>query len=83
MSLHLEPDAAPTASQWRELVEVLDGHQARWMLWEAEPLAATRTRLEAMGVGVVVFEPLGNATAAGDYLTGMRDNARRLEAAYK
>ena len=50
VSLHLEPDAAPTASQWRELAEVLEDHPARWMLWEAEPLVGTRTRLEAMGV---------------------------------
>ena len=83
VSLHLEPDEEPTGSQWRELAEALEEHPARWMLWEAEPLAATRTRLEELGVGVLVFNPLGNAPAAGDYLSEMRENAGRLEAAYR
>ncbi len=82
-SVHFEPGDAPTAAQWRGLAELLKTHPARWMLWEAEPLSETRARLEDMGIGVLVFEPLANAPAEGDYLSGMRANADRLEAAYR
>ena len=81
--LHLEPDEAPTEAEWRELGRVLKEHPAALMLWEAEPLPAIRTRLEGLGIRAVVFEPLGQAPAEGDYLTGMRANLARLEATFR
>lgn len=83
ISFHLEPDEAPTEAEWRELGSVGEEHPAAVMLWEAEPLPAIRTRLEELGIRAVAFEPLGNAPAEGDYLTGMRANLARLEAAFR
>ena len=59
----------------------MESHRARWMLWKAEPLKPTAQRLAALGVGVVVFEPCGNAPPTGDLLTVMQDNLRRVESA--
>jgi zinc transport system substrate-binding protein len=81
-SLHWEPTEAPDAAGWAQLEEKLAGHPANWMLWEAEPLAETRTELERRGIGTVVFTPLGAAPASGDYLTAMNENAARLESAF-
>ena len=64
---------------WEELVEILADHPARWMIWEGQPLAETVEKLEAMGVGSVVFEPCGNRPPQGDYLTVMARNLDSLE----
>jgi zinc transport system substrate-binding protein len=77
-SVHFEPDEMPDAKGWSELAALLRDHPAKWMLWEGEPLAKTATRLEEMGVRVVVFDPCGNAPAQGDFLTVMRRNLANL-----
>jgi zinc transport system substrate-binding protein len=78
-SVHFEPDAFPDEKSWRELEELLREHPARWMLWEGEPLEETATRLQELGVGIVVFEPCGNRPATGDYLVVMRENVEGLK----
>jgi zinc transport system substrate-binding protein len=80
-SVHFEPDEPPDEKGWRHLEGILKTHPARWMLWEGEPLASTRDRLGALGIGLIVFDPCSNTLAAGDFLTVMQDNARRVEAA--
>jgi zinc transport system substrate-binding protein len=80
-SLHWEPDVAPAESEWRGLEAALAEHPAGWMIWEAPPLSSTRERLAALGIGVVVYSPCSNVPRAGDWLSVMLDNAKRLAAA--
>ncbi len=80
-SVHFEPDEVPTAGGWRDLAALMQGHSADWMLWEGRPLDETRARLAGdYGVGSVVFAPVGNRPASGDYLDAMRANVEALEA---
>ena len=79
-SVHWEPDQLPDAKMWHELENLLEVHSATVMIWEAEPLEATATRLEASSLRSVVFAPGGNTPPAGDWLAVMQDNAARLEA---
>jgi len=78
-SVHFEPDELPDEKSWRELEELLREHPAKLMLWEGQPLEETATRLQEMGVGIVVFDPCGNRPAAGDYLAIMRNNVESLK----
>lgn len=80
-SVHFEPDEPPDEDGWRQLQGILTSHPARLMLWEKEPLSATAERLAALGIDPVVFDPCAGRPAAGDFLTVMRDNARRVAAA--
>ena len=82
-SLHWEPDELPDESMWWELRKLLPTHPARLMLWEAEPLAATRPRLRILGVRSVVYAPCGNTPAEGDWLEVMIQNTSRLESILK
>jgi zinc transport system substrate-binding protein len=51
-------------------------------LWEAEPSAENRERLEQLGVKSAVFDPCGNRPAAGDFLAVMSDNVANMAGAY-
>lgn len=81
-SLHWEPDAEPSERQWRELEKLLDEHPAKWIVWEAEPLPRVARRLEELGVKSVVFSPCANRVVGGDFLSEVRANVDRLEAAW-
>lgn len=76
-----EPDVTPDEDDWRDLDALADAGGARWMLWEDEPTAATRSGLAERGIGVVVVRPLGNRPGDGDYLDGMRANVAAIERA--
>jgi zinc transport system substrate-binding protein len=78
-ALHWEPDQPPSPKQWSELGALLEQHRAAVMLWEDEPLPATRDRLKQLGIEVVVFRPMGNRPADGDFLSGMSANIDRLK----
>jgi zinc transport system substrate-binding protein len=78
MSVHWEPDEAPTAEQWSELDELLKKHKAKWMIWEGDPKPDVVARLREMGVESIVFRPCGNEPEDGDYLTTMNQNLQRL-----
>jgi len=78
-SVHFEPDEDPDAQGWQALDEILAEHPARWMLWEAEPLATTAEKLEERGVASVVFDPCGNVPEEGDFLTVMQRNLSSLQ----
>ncbi len=82
-SLHWEPDVLPDDREWEKLVALLGEHPARWILWEDEPLSETVRRLEALGVRSVVYAPCANTPPRGDFLSVMRDNLARLEAALR
>ena len=80
-SVHWEPDQPPTEPMWRELEELIADHEAHWMVWEGEPMDATVERLEAMGIGSVVYTPCASAPREGDFLSVMRENAAGLDEA--
>ena len=80
-SLTWEPDADPGESGWQGLDSLLGERPARWMLWEARPLDSTAAKLEARGVGVVVFDVAANRPDVGDFLSMMRTNLEALNRA--
>jgi zinc transport system substrate-binding protein len=80
VSVHWEPDEMPDEASWRELEGILARHPARFMIWEGPPLDEAARRLEAIGVGSVVFSPCGNTPPGGDYLSTMRANLTNLRA---
>ncbi len=81
-SIHWEPDESPSDGQWSELGELLEGHPAKWMIWEAPPQSETEEELHRRGVICIVFYPCGNLPPNGDYLQTMKDNIERLQAAF-
>ena len=80
-SVHFEPDEEPSNAAYAELRALVKEHPASLMLWEAEPLASTRAKLRSMGIASVVFDPLSQPPARGDFVSGMQDNAKRLACA--
>jgi zinc transport system substrate-binding protein len=82
-AVHWEPDEMPSETEWKKLAELNARHPAKVMIWEEAPLPAVATRLRAMGIEPVAFETCANAPASGDYLSTMKANARRFEAALK
>ncbi len=81
-SVHWEPDVEPSAREWGRFEALLEEHPARWMVWEGEPLAPVRARLEELGVTSVVFDPCGNVPESGDFVSAMGANVERLEATW-
>lgn len=59
-SLMWEPDTAPNEAQWRELEMLRNQQRTQWMIWEAEPMAASVERLAESGIGSLVFDPCAN-----------------------
>ncbi|MCP3869677.1 MAG: zinc ABC transporter substrate-binding protein [Gammaproteobacteria bacterium] len=80
-SLHWEPHKEPDAGQWALLQEIATTSGSRLMIWESDPLTRTRDRLHALGIQVVVFDPMANQPKEGDFLSGMERNVRSLEEA--
>jgi len=81
-SVHWEPDETPSDHQWDELAGLLDEHAATLMIWEGEPLQATVSRLEDMGVQSVVFSPSANRPEEGSFVTVIDGNVAALEQAF-
>lgn len=77
-SLHWEPNEMAEDDEWSSLEELVKTHPARFILWEGDPDEAIAARLEGLGLDSVVFYPLGNRPADGDYLSGMEANIARL-----
>lgn len=77
-AVHWEPREEPSGEQLQELRSILADHPARWMIWEAEPLAATVQHLQELGIESVVYEPGANRPGGGDLLTVMQANAVAL-----
>ncbi|HVR30519.1 MAG TPA: metal ABC transporter substrate-binding protein [Thermoanaerobaculia bacterium] len=81
-SLHWDPSEVPGHFAWAAFEEKLEGHPARFMVWEGEPVAETAVELERRGIQSLVFSPCATAPESGDYLSVMMDNIARLEAAF-
>jgi zinc transport system substrate-binding protein len=83
-SVSWEPGEAPLEMQWAELKALRAKHPADIMLWEAEPLDATRARLERDGIRLVVFNPCGNRAASDtNFMKVMRENIEALKMALR
>ena len=78
-----EPETVPSLRQWEELRRLLENHPASWMVWEGQPAAESVSRLEALGVGSLVFDPCATPPATGDFLTVMQANVEALAAAFQ
>ena len=48
------------------------------MIWEGEPNPRSVELLQTIGVRSVVFDPCGNITDDGDFLTAMKRNKEAL-----
>ena len=79
-STHWEPDIEPGTREWIEFGNLLRQHPAKLMIWEDSPLDQVRQKLEQMSIRVVVFDPVGNVPAMGDYFTVMERNLLGLRA---
>ncbi len=82
-SVDWEPDAVPSAAQWEQLSALRRTYPAAWMIWEAEPAAATVATLAAMGIKSLVFNPCANVPERGDFLSVMRHNVANLTLAFR
>ena len=82
-AVHWEPDEMPTEAEWAKLTAMYAKHRAKVMIWEEYPLPAVAARLRGMGIEPVAFETCASAPASGDYLSAMKANASRFEAALK
>ena len=82
-AVHWEPDEMPTEAEWQKLKAMYAKHPARLMIWEEDPLPAVASRLRKMGIEPVAFETCANVPACGDYLSAMKANVKRLDAALK
>jgi zinc transport system substrate-binding protein len=80
-ALHWEPGGNPTQAEWAQLDALLESQPARIMLWEDEPTATTREQLERRGIKPVVFRPMGNRPASGDFVGNLQADIARLAAA--
>jgi zinc transport system substrate-binding protein len=78
-SVHWEPDEEPSIPDWIALQQIRAQHPASIMIWENQPLAPTAKRLSDAGIASVTFDTLANKPEQGDYLSGMRENAKQLE----
>jgi len=80
-SVHFEPDVMPDETQWNGLDHLLEHGGAKWMIWEAEPIAEIGNALNERGLGVIVIAPCSTPPSDGDYLDVMRRNATALRTA--
>jgi zinc transport system substrate-binding protein len=77
-SVHWEPEEIPSAKMWDELASLLEQHPAKWMIWEGKPVAQNVDRLSELGLQSTVFDPCGNTSEKGDYLTIMQQNIENV-----
>ncbi len=78
-SVHFEPDDMPDEAAWSALEQLVASHPARWMIWEGQPSDDIVDRLMSMGIGSVVYAPVGNRPAEGDFLAVMQQNILNLQ----
>ena len=82
-SVMWEPDQFPSTGQWSEFELALNNRPAKWMIWESEPKSEIVTRLRTLGVNGLVFDPMGNRSDGGDFLSVMQQNVENLERAFE
>jgi len=77
-SVHWEPDTEPGVKDWIDFQNLLRAHPAKLMIWEGQPSPAIIARLQKQGIQSVVFNPVANQDAAGDYFVAMRANLDQI-----
>jgi zinc transport system substrate-binding protein len=77
-SVHWEPDTEPGVKEWFDFQNLLRAHQAKLMIWEGQPSPVIIERLQDQGIQSVVFNPVANQDAAGDYFVVMSANLGRI-----
>ena len=77
-SVHWEPDEMPDEADWTELTAIQKEHPAMIMLWENEPDKAITLKLIHGSVSSVVFNPGGNKSDEGDWLSVIQANISQL-----
>lgn len=82
VNFHWEPGEMPDDKEWALFQERMEDAPAKWMLWEGEPSAETRQRLEMAGVMPILFPTHGGHPDTGDWLSLMQENADRLARAF-
>ncbi|MDA2918341.1 metal ABC transporter substrate-binding protein [Desulfobacterota bacterium AH_259_B03_O07] len=82
-SMHWEPDKMPSIDQWQKLINILETHPSKWMIWENTPINDTKERLESLGISSIVFNPSGNAPEKGDYMSVMYQNVENLSIVFE
>ncbi len=78
-AVHFEPGEPPADDGWHNLENLLEGHPAKWMLWEDAPIQETADRLRELGIESVVYNPCGNRPEEGDYVSVMQSNVAGVE----
>lgn len=78
-SVHWEPDTEPGVKEWVDFQNLLREHPAKLMIWEGQPSQLMIERLQRQGIKSVIFDPVANRAAGGDYLTIMNINLMQLE----
>ena len=78
-----EPEVPPDKQQWAELKRLLDGHPAKWMIWEGEPNQTTVKRLKSIGVSSLVFNPCANVPENDDFMGVMQRNIENMAAVFQ
>ncbi len=79
ISMHWEPDQQPGDKAWIDFSKTLRNHPARIMIWEDEPLATTRERIEAQGLTLIPYLTASNRPDKGDYFDVMASNLEHLK----
>ena len=79
-SMHWEPGEMPAETEWTKfrLARAAAPKPVAVMLWEGEPGAEIRAKLDAEGVRVVVFPPAGDG---GDFITAFARGVDAMSAA--
>ena len=77
--VHWEPEEVPTEAQMDDLKKLLSTHPAKWFVWEGEPAKESVTKIKALGLTSVVFDPCANTPDKGDWLEVMKDNVKGME----
>ena len=83
-SVHWEPGEMPADTEWTKfrLTRAAAPKPLAVMLWEGEPGDEIRAKLDAEGVKVLVFAPLGDPSfAGGDFIAYLRDRVAAMAAA--
>lgn len=77
-----EPETVPDDKAMADLSATLNGHRARWMIWEGEPAKESVEKLDLIGIKSIVFDPCGNVPDSGDFMTVMQANVKAMETAF-
>ncbi len=80
-SVSWDSDAVPTDDQIDGLKRVMEGHAAKWMLWDKAPPKQAAAKLAAIGLSSVVFDPCSDMPAEGNWLSVMKANVSRMREA--